>query len=481
MDWKMPGMDGIQASERIKTHTGLIKRPVIIMVTAYGREEIIQKAEQVGLDGLLIKPVSPSVLFDTIMQTFGKDVPEASRISAQKAAADLQSIQGARVLLVEDNEINQQVAKEILEGAGFLVSLADNGKAAVQAVQKDRYDAVLMDVQMPVMDGYEATKAIRKWECGMRNKIGKDSDLKSKIRDPKSKIEGLPIIAMTAHAMAGDEEKSIQAGMNDHVTKPIEPERLFATLKKWIQSDKQRKSVRLPETEISKSAGPDNFSDQPGPESEKVDEDFFPQTLAGFDLATGLQRLQGNSKLYKKLLLDFSKNYSNLAAEIRSALDAGDMDQAHSLIHNLKGVSGNLAATDLQAAAIDMEKLVKIKDPKSVPSSDELDKKLRILESVLKENLATIQQLGPVATPKLPELSEDATVSLPPDIAGDAAKRIRDAADMGDVTQLKTIAEELASQTDELAPVAQEIIQLAEDFDFDGIAKLATKLEKQTT
>jgi HPt (histidine-containing phosphotransfer) domain-containing protein len=147
------------------------------------------------------------------------------------------------------------------------------------------------------------------------------------------------------------------------------------------------------------------------------------------------------------------------------------------LIHNLKGVSGNLAATELQAAAIDMEKLVKKGDKKRVPSSKELNKRMSTLESVLKETLETVQLLGPVTTPQAPELSEDATISLPPDIA----KRIRDAADMGDVTQLKAIAEELASKKDVLAPVAQKIIHLAEEFDFDGITKLATELEKQTT
>jgi PAS domain S-box-containing protein len=461
MDWKMPGMDGIQASERIKTHKGLIKIPFIIMVTAYGREEVMQKAQHVGLDGLLIKPVSPSVLFDTIMQAFGKEVSETSRMALQKAEITaLQSIRGARVLVVEDNEINQQVAKEILEGAGLLVSLANNGKEAVEAVQKDRYDAVLMDVQMPVMDGYTATR---------------------EIRNLKSEIRNVPVIAMTAHAMAGDEEKSLQAGMNDHVTKPIDPDQLFATLGKWIGSDEERVAMRLPQTEISKSAGPDRSSDHLVSEPTTAIEDFFPQTLPGFDLAAGLQRLHGNSKLYKKLLFDFAKNYSDLHAEIQRALGAGDMDLAHSLIHNLKGVSGNLAATDLQAAAIDMEELVKKKDKKRAPFSNELDKKLSKLESVLKETLDTVQLLGPVATPQAPELSGDVTTSLPPDYARDVANRIRDAADMGDVTKLKSIAEELASQTEVMAPVAQKIIHLAEEFDFDGITKLSAELLRRTT
>ena len=156
MDWKMPKMDGIEASERIKSHPGLIKIPAIILVTAYGREEVMQQAEQVGLDGFLLKPVNPSVLFDATMQVFGEAIPEKSRITrrGQKEAEVLQQIQGAHVLLVEDNEINQQVAREILEGAGLNVSLANNGQEAIDAINKNEYDAVLMDVQMPVMDGY---------------------------------------------------------------------------------------------------------------------------------------------------------------------------------------------------------------------------------------------------------------------------------------------------------------------------------------
>jgi len=172
MDWKMPGMDGIEASKRVKNHTGLSKIPAIVMVTAYGREEVIQQAEEVGLEGFLLKPVSPSMLFDAIMQAFGEALPETSRVAQkhEQEADALKHIQGAHVLLVEDNEINQQVAREILEGAGLKISLANNGQEAVNAVKDNTYDAVLMDVQMPVMDGYTATKTIRKWESGKRNK-----------------------------------------------------------------------------------------------------------------------------------------------------------------------------------------------------------------------------------------------------------------------------------------------------------------------
>ncbi|MGD8520138.1 MAG: response regulator [Desulfobacterales bacterium] len=170
MDWKMPDMDGIEVSKRIKDHKGLSNIPPIILVTAYGREEILQQAEQLGLEGFLLKPVSPSMLFDTILQAFGEALPETSRVAQrhEQDAEVLKHIRGAHVLLVEDNEINQQVAREILEGAGLTVALATNGQEAVNAVKENKYDAVLMDVQMPVMDGYTATKRIRNWEGGRR-------------------------------------------------------------------------------------------------------------------------------------------------------------------------------------------------------------------------------------------------------------------------------------------------------------------------
>ncbi|MGD2024075.1 MAG: response regulator, partial [Desulfobacterales bacterium] len=200
MDWKMPGMDGIEASKHIKENPNIKHIPQVVMVTAYGREEVMQKAEKIGLDGFLLKPVSPSVLFDTIIQAQGEEVPDTSPIAPGRGNAEaLANIKGAKILLVEDNEINQQVAKEILEGADLIVTLADDGRQAVDLVKENQYDAVLMDIQMPVMDGYTATK---------------------KIRNLKSEIRNVPIIAMTAHAMAGDEDKSLQAGMNGHVTKP---------------------------------------------------------------------------------------------------------------------------------------------------------------------------------------------------------------------------------------------------------------------
>ncbi|MCP4622125.1 MAG: response regulator [bacterium] len=464
MDWKMPEMDGIQASVNIKSHPNLSKIPAIVMVTAYGREEVMQKAEKVGLEGFLIKPVNASVLFDTIMQAFGKELPETSRLAErQKETAALGNIKGACVLLVEDNEINQQVAQEILESAGLTVSLANNGKEALEAVQTDHYDAVLMDVQMPVMDGYEATRKIREWE----------------FRIPTSAFKSVPIIAMTAHAMAGDEARSFDAGMNDHVTKPIDPDQLFAALNKWIASTPDRRQPRQPGTEFSRENVQDTLAVPTGPVPTAFTEDAFPQALPGFDLAAGLQRLQGNRRLYKKLLLDFTSTYDRVADDIRKALDADDMDHAHSLVHNLKGLAGNLAATELLAAAIEMEKLVKQGINKQLPARDELDSEFNQLEQELNRALESVRTLGPAEVQPTVESPEDVINSLSPDVAQDAVNRIREAAEMGDVTQLKFMAEELTSQTQSFAPIGNKIKQLAEEFDFDAIAQLADKLDKQ--
>ena len=187
MDWKMPGMDGIEVSKRIKENPNLKNVPHIVMVTAYGREEVMQKAEKIGLDGFLLKPVSPSVLFDTIIQAHGEEVPDTSSIAQGREEAEaLALIKGAKILLVEDNEINQQVAKEILEGADLVVSLADDGQQALEAVKTNTYDVVLMDIQMPVMDGYAATRRIRNWERRLK---AQGSRLKEDDREQKSEIK----------------------------------------------------------------------------------------------------------------------------------------------------------------------------------------------------------------------------------------------------------------------------------------------------
>jgi len=446
MDWKMPGLDGIEASKLIKSHKSLSKIPAIVLVAAYGREDVIQQAEEVGLEGFLLKPVNPSMLFDTIMQSFGKTVPEISRITQRKEqrAKALKHIQGARVLLVEDNEINQQVAKEILEGAGLNVALANDGQEAINTVKESNYDVVLMDVQMPVMDGYTATREIRK------DKHYKD----------------LPIIAMTAHAMAGDEAKSLNAGMNGHVAKPIDPYQLFSTLQKWVKPSEKRAQDKQAEVPFESLE-----SDQAEP-----DEEQLPESLPGFDLPAGLERLGGNRRLYRELLLNFGTNYTEVAGEIYKAMDSKDLKQAGSLIHSLKGLAANLAAIDLQVASVNLEKLVKGVGKKTPPAK-KLKLKFSDLEKTLNQALESAQSLAASVEESIEKPLAEAFSDIPTVLSRDIAKRIRDAAEMGDVTTLSAIAEEIKMHSDSCLPLSKQIIQLADDFDLDGIQKLANELD----
>jgi len=337
MDWKMPGMNGIEVSRRIKNHPGLAKIPTIIMVTAYGREEIIRQSDQVGLEGFLIKPVSASVLLDTILQAFGKEVTATSRIAQikEQQAEALVHIQGAEVLLVEDNEINQEVARELLEGAGLPVTIAANGEEAVKAVKEKNFEAVLMDVQMPVMDGYQATKAIRKWELKSRESSA-FGDQRPEISDQ----EPTPIIAMTAHAMTGDREKCLKTGMNDYVSKPIDPEKLFSALLQWIKPGKRT----IPDYLLARTAD----------KSQEDESQPFPG-LPGISVKSGLAKLAGNRKLYRKLLNKFRCDHARIASDIKNALDMDDLETAAGLAHTIKGLAGNIGAKELHLIAVDLE------------------------------------------------------------------------------------------------------------------------------
>jgi len=357
MDWQMPEMDGIKTSKIIKTHSELSRIPKIIMVTSYGREELIKQAEKVGLDGFLIKPVSQSMLFDAIMQAFDKDVekrPTAKKAEMKDEEA-LKQIRGARILLAEDNEINQQVAKEMLEQAGLVVEIANDGKEAVRAIldfgtgiseleetDKIPFDAILMDIQMPEMNGFEATKAIREWERTT------PADHKSAIRNPESAI---PIIAMTAHAMAGDREKSLEGGMNDHVTKPIDPDQLFSTLMKWIKPGERAVPEQLREKE---------------PEKTGIEDETALPELPGISVESGLKRVGGNRKLYKKLLNQFHDGNVNAVDDIKNALSNDDIKTAARMAHTVKGVSGNLGADSLFHSAAALEDAIKQGDKTSL-------------------------------------------------------------------------------------------------------------------
>src|SRR5208283_2083109 len=274
LDWQMPGLDGIETGKRIRALPDLAVSPHLVMVTAYGREEVLKQAEENAFDNVLVKPVTPSMLFDSAIQVLGGDQETVGDAQATPAL-DLRSIHGARLLLVEDNELNQEVALGLLKDVGMTIEVAENGQVAVQMVDKHEYDLVLMDMQMPVMDGITATRAIRS----------------------KPRFGTLPIIAMTANVMASDREKCTEAGMNGHIAKPIDPDELFDALLRWIKP----RNVGS-----GKAAGAAQAKTPLAPKPEIVATDAIVPEIEGVDVTGGLKRVVGNKRLYLDLLAKFA-------------------------------------------------------------------------------------------------------------------------------------------------------------------------------
>jgi PAS domain S-box-containing protein len=333
MDWMMPGMDGVETIRRLRANRQLAQTPAFIMVTAYSREELTQQASGVQIDGVLIKPVSPSTLLDSILNALGKEALHSTRKSDkqanyQEAAAQ---VKNAYVLLVDDNTVNQEVAVEILQDAGLRVDVANNGLEAVEMVSKNRYDGVLMDCQMPVLDGFEATRRIRQ----------------------DGRFNELPIMAMTANAMAGDKEKCVECGMNDHIAKPIDVAQLFQTLAKWIKLSPAASAAQSQpqiQTVLDAPAPPK----QPMP----VAIDGLPE-IEGLDLVGALARMGGSKKLLLKLINRFVETQTDVIARIKAAVENKDADTAAREAHTVKGLAGNIGDTAMANSAAVVETLLK--------------------------------------------------------------------------------------------------------------------------
>jgi signal transduction histidine kinase len=317
MDWQMPVMDGVEAIRHIRESEKIAETLTAVMVTAYSREDLMEKAHGIRLDGVLEKPVNPSAVLDTIARAMGH-MRQAATVSHQPENLEqlMASLQGARVLLVEDNEVNQELATEILQEAGVLVTVADNGVKAVELVDRQPFDAVLMDWQMPIMDGFEATRRIR----------------------AQPRHAQLPILAMTANAMAGDREKCLAVGMNDHIAKPIEVDLLLATLARWVR--------RTPTTITQGTRSPPDSADGAI---------ALPPELPDVDVALALRRLRGNVPLYRNLLTRFATQHVSGESPVREAIARQDWEAAHRWAHTLKGLAANIGATGLQATAQALE------------------------------------------------------------------------------------------------------------------------------
>lgn len=354
IDWKMPGMDGIEAVEAMQASDKLTRLPTIMMVSAYAREEAMAGARQAGISAFLVKPIDPGLLLQQITQFIGqhRTEPVAGAPAQPVAPMVAPELRGARVLLVEDNEINSEVAYEILTDGGLVVELAANGRIACDLVLDParRYDAVLMDVQMPEMDGITATKRIRE-------------------RIPS---ERLPIIAMTAHAYEQERQNCLRAGMNDHVAKPVDPALLMRTLERWLKP-------AAPEAKPT-------VAPQIPPTAAATD---LPDSLPPFDIPVALSRVNGKAALLRKLIVNFGIKYRGAIATLRADIEAGAVDDARRLAHTLKGVAGSLELRKVAEASRQLEDALAHRE---LMNMDELVERL---DQALQPALAVARSLAP--------------------------------------------------------------------------------------
>jgi len=313
LDWKMPGMDGLQLAQTVdKKHEVDQHQPIMIMATGFTLDELKAEQNTSILDAVLLKPIMPSPLFDTIInikcankKRSGAHSLVDNGIGLRQANRD---IRGASLLLVEDNDINQEVARELLVRAGLRVTIANHGEEALSLMKCESFDAILMDIHMPVMDGLEASREIRKLP------EGKD----------------IPIIALSAAAMKQDKEDAIESGMNAHLTKPIDPDELLSMLEAWIQPDHR-------ETVVQGTMADDDST--------------LPHQLAGFDLDSAIERLGGNQSLLAKLLRRFANDYASTPKQLSILLSNKQFIEASELVHRLAGAAANLGADKLALVA----------------------------------------------------------------------------------------------------------------------------------
>jgi len=361
MDWHMPGMDGLEASRIIKRDDRLQHVPKIVMVTAFGREDVRTQAEEIGIDSYLLKPVSSSLLYDTLVDLFGAGLDDRQS-RGKKDDRKVHDATGIRVLLVEDNEVNQQVATELLESAGAIVTVASNGAVAVRILtesdQIPPFDVVFMDLQMPEMDGFTATKLLRR----------------------NSRLKKLPIIAMTAHALVEERQHCLDAGMDDHVSKPIDPDALFAALMRWAKPRPRPVDSQVP----------------PAP-ARTIDDAILPE-IAGVNLADGLNRVAGNRRLYRNLLGQFAAKQGDAVAQISAAIENGDSKLAERIAHTVKGVAGNLAISEVQSAAQKVEKAIRDGQDSKVP----LDAFAALLRTQVRAIEQALQESAPAQPADVP-------------------------------------------------------------------------------
>jgi len=446
MDWKMPGMDGVEMAKQLE-RLSLKTRPHFLMVTAYGDQLPPEALGEAHISRVLPKPVTPSILLDALEaslhghRAFDTSLPQGELEQA------LRMRRGAHVLLVEDSDINQEVASQMLESVGMRVSIAENGQQAVEMAAKNPYDMILMDVQMPVMDGLEATRRIRAAE-------GRGQEDRSPTSDLRPPTSGTPILAMTANAFDEDRQQCLDAGMNDHVAKPVEPQKLYQSLVKW-----------LPERQTADEETPRSFAAEL--ETGEDGRLTLLNSVAGLDVAAGLKRLIGNVPQYVRLLEQFVDRHGSDPERLSDQIGFGDLEAVRQTAHALKGVAGMLGAGEVQVQALGLETAAREGQPEDV-----LLGCLASLSEAL-ENL--LKALGPV-------LSRSEDQGKP--VEADAAR----AAEILDRLEPMLIAWDTGAAnlfdqwesvlTSVMGDAAKELGRQIRDFDYDDALKTVKEARK---
>lgn len=452
MDWKMPTMDGIACTTQLRERFAGATPPVIL-VTAYGLDQMAQLPAALldTVKSMVTKPVTRSTLLETLGRTLGQtytnpDLPTRSHHIQEQLANDMRHLQGARVLLAEDNAMNQELAIELLGNAGIQVVLAQHGQEALDILAQDTaFDAILMDCQMPVMDGYQATTELRQ----------------------HSALRAIPVIAMTADVMDGDRERATQAGMVDHIAKPLNVGQMFTTLAKWIAPKAQSPQAALAAPQAPAVDGMEVVA------SADVSISDLPSDLPrvqGMDTAKGLATVMGNRSLYARQLARFYRNYQDFGAVFSQAIADPDASAARRAAHNLRGIAGNLGAQAVQAAAAQLEHACKAAAPQES------------LDALLQHTLLALQ-------PVLDGLKDLATQEAAVTIAstpGDTERKHKLLEQLatelthGDADAADTIAELLAlvAGTPMQADL-QRIAHAIEEFDFEAAEQVLKTLLAQ--
>lgn len=362
IDWKMPSMDGLETASQIQLHARSM--PKILMVSAHADQAFLTQISQLGLAGYISKPISASRLLDGIMNAIGRaGILPVRRRSEELAPQLLLPLQGKRILLVEDNEMNVDVASEFLEQVGIILSLATNGQIALDKLAQQQFDLVLMDCQMPVMDGYQATRAIRE----------------------RPEWAHLPVVAMTANAMAGDKEMCLRAGMNDHIAKPIEVNILYRTLLHYLAPSSESLVV-YPDTGAPRLVADTRLETQADTASAVLL--TWPEH-PDLDIDRGLQLVQHSTRLYQRIFDRFVSSQRNVAEQVRRAIAANQREDAVRIAHTLKGLAGNLSSTRL----VELARLLELNLSEKAPYEEQL---LQI-DSLVTTLCDVIVQARPVA------------------------------------------------------------------------------------